>query len=116
MAPFKPTIVSLDYDFTEIPKVGGDPGEKCAGKGTIPEPTDEQVDAFLATSDKLRPKGKNADGPNFAQIRAAWTDALVELGLPKAHLDELPLTAFHSFKDHVAEELLPNGGRSVSEV
>jgi hypothetical protein len=111
MCPFMPTIVELDYDFTNIPKVGGAPGEKCTGKGVIPEPTDEQIDAYLKV-------GKDLKSPDvtFTEIRAAWTDALVELGMPRDHLAELPLSMFHKFVDHVMDELLPNGGRSASTV
>lgn len=113
MATFKPTeVTGLEYNLTTVPKIGGKPGEMCSGEGVIPEPSDEAIDAYLSTD--TTDGGDDGAVATFKKIREAWTASIEALGVPKDHLDELPLVAFHEFKDWLADELLPNGSRSAA--
>lgn len=56
MAKFSASVVErLDYDFTDFEKDGG--GGRCSGKGTIPEPSQKDLDEYLATVQALVPNG-----------------------------------------------------------
>jgi hypothetical protein len=41
------TLETLAYDFTGITKDGAKNGEKCQGKGVIPEPSKAEIKKFL---------------------------------------------------------------------
>ncbi|PLS86465.1 MAG: hypothetical protein CYG60_07075 [Actinobacteria bacterium] len=45
-------IEALDYDFTGIPS-NSRHGEKCTGKGTIPEPSQERIEAYATATREL---------------------------------------------------------------
>lgn len=73
MSKYQATVEQVEYDFREIPRVGGE--GKCSGFGVIPEPSTEQVERFLDDIESLDV------GEGFGAVRAKldeFTDELLD--------------------------------------
>lgn len=117
MGKFDPSKVeAIEYDFREaeppVPLYDATKGEYVDGEvvtvhGTVPEPTDAGLLAFMEAVDEV-----NADvaggTASATDSRERMTAAFVEhLRVPKEHLDSLPPRHFREFRDFVVLELLP---------
>ena len=105
-------IESLEYDFREFKKADG---TNCTGHGVIPEPSGEQLDAFIramvAIGNDAEAKADSGDEGNFslAEVRKRMIDAVASLGVDRAHLEELPLRAVQPFAMWLQSELFTGG-------
>jgi hypothetical protein len=108
-------IEPLDYDFTPAKKANGK--GKCSGKGTIPEPSREDIDKYLARINALQ----QANGtPGAAPTENQWPElmeAVTELtnGKPsREELEELPFREFLFFIRWLGQEFTNPEGLSAA--
>lgn len=113
MAKFSAKAVErIEYDFREIERTDG--GGCCTGKGTLSEPTDEQIDAYLSAARDIDRefevvKYDDVDDSFHTRAREKHTEWMVNLGIPKEHLEELPPRQFTAFRKWLGGELTPEG-------
>ena len=117
MAKFNAKAVErIEWDFREIARADG--AGFCGGKGTLPEPTDDQIDAFLAAT---RDVDRDFDVNKFEDVtddfhtraRARHTEWMANLGIPADQLDELPPRQFTQFRVWLVGQLSPEAASVV---
>lgn len=103
----------IRYDLTEFDRYDAKTGKwvdgkMCEGEGTVPEPTDKSLDAFMDAVDKINGDARRSENPiTHAESRKLMTAAFVKhLRVPVEHLNELGPRQFNEFRDYVVLSLM----------
>lgn len=112
MSGFSAALVeALTYDFTSFPKDGEDiGGERCAGKGRIPEPSKAQLEAFYRWLPSMRAELLTDEDAEALDRNEATYKALADLCSDRPcaeELAELPPRIFFKFVGWLLRELAP---------
>jgi len=109
MSGFTAAAVStLDYNFGGIPAVGGG---YCTGKGVVPEPSEEAIEAFTKAVQAL---GADEDGPEgtphtvMDRLRSELSTFCAGAPTPE-EINGLPPRALLAFARWLVGELVPKG-------